>query len=337
MTNLPGLLVLIIACMNVGTLFYARTATREGEIALRSALGASRARIIGQLFVEALVLASIAAAVGLIAADRALTWGIESAFADKGRRTLLDDPRPEAHDDPLCQWPRGRQRRHVVTAAGAESHAGARATAPGESGHRRRHAAVRPRLDRRDDRASGADGHGHPGRHGEREPVDAQAEHPRANFPAESISPRASMWTGRSTRRPRRRSRSGGRGRSRALERRIAQEPGVVAVTFADRAPGVTFREPGSRRSRPRPAEPAYDDLFRTSAVGPGFFEAFDRPIVAGRGFHEGDRSPAARTVIVNEAFAREFSARCGTRVTDRRSPAVFRVDVRAARRRPRR
>ena len=78
MTNLPALLVLIIACMSVGTLVYARTATREGEIALRSALGASRARIIGQLFVEALVLASVAAAVGLIAADRALTWGIES-------------------------------------------------------------------------------------------------------------------------------------------------------------------------------------------------------------------------------------------------------------------
>ena len=46
MMNLPGLLVLIVACMNVGTLFYARTATREGELALRSALGASRARII---------------------------------------------------------------------------------------------------------------------------------------------------------------------------------------------------------------------------------------------------------------------------------------------------
>ena len=48
-------LVLLLACTTVGTLFYARTAIREGEMAMRSALGASRARIISQLFVEALV------------------------------------------------------------------------------------------------------------------------------------------------------------------------------------------------------------------------------------------------------------------------------------------
>jgi putative ABC transport system permease protein len=78
MTNLPGLLVLILACMNVGTLVYARTATREGEIALRSALGASRGRVIGQLFVEALVLAAVPTAVGLIAADWAGRWVIDN-------------------------------------------------------------------------------------------------------------------------------------------------------------------------------------------------------------------------------------------------------------------
>ncbi len=42
LTHLPILLVMIVACMNVGTLIYARTATRDGEIAIRSALGASR-------------------------------------------------------------------------------------------------------------------------------------------------------------------------------------------------------------------------------------------------------------------------------------------------------
>ena len=82
--HLPSLLVLFLACTTVGTLFYARTAIREGEMAMRSALGASRARIISQLFVEALVLASIAAAVGLVAADRTLRWGIETVAEGKG-------------------------------------------------------------------------------------------------------------------------------------------------------------------------------------------------------------------------------------------------------------
>ena len=79
--NLPVLLVLLVACMNVGTLIYARTATREGEIAVRSALGASRARIVGQLFVEALLLALVSAAIGLLAADRAIRFGLDLVSA----------------------------------------------------------------------------------------------------------------------------------------------------------------------------------------------------------------------------------------------------------------
>ena len=75
LTHLPILLVLIVACTNVGTLVYARTATREAEIATRYALGAGRSRIVAQLFIEALVLASIAAVVGLAAAHSAVQWG----------------------------------------------------------------------------------------------------------------------------------------------------------------------------------------------------------------------------------------------------------------------
>jgi putative ABC transport system permease protein len=81
---LPSLLVLLLACTTVGTPFYARTAIREGEMAIRSALGANRTRIMSQLFVEALVLASIAAAAGLIAADRTLRWGIETVAEGDG-------------------------------------------------------------------------------------------------------------------------------------------------------------------------------------------------------------------------------------------------------------
>ena len=58
-------LLLVVVCVNVAILVYARTATRQGEIAVRGALGASRRRIVAQLFVEALMLAGVAAAAGV--------------------------------------------------------------------------------------------------------------------------------------------------------------------------------------------------------------------------------------------------------------------------------
>jgi putative ABC transport system permease protein len=58
-------LLLAIVCVNVAILVYARTASRQGEIAVRGALGASRVRIVAQLFVEALTLAGVSAAIGL--------------------------------------------------------------------------------------------------------------------------------------------------------------------------------------------------------------------------------------------------------------------------------
>ncbi len=58
-------LLLVLICVNVAILVYARTATRQGEIALRGALGASRRRIVVQLFVEALMLAGVSAAIGI--------------------------------------------------------------------------------------------------------------------------------------------------------------------------------------------------------------------------------------------------------------------------------
>jgi predicted permease len=61
---LIGIVVLIVA-VNVGTLVYARNAFRVGEVALRMALGASQRRIAVQMFLEALVLASLAGVVAL--------------------------------------------------------------------------------------------------------------------------------------------------------------------------------------------------------------------------------------------------------------------------------
>jgi predicted permease len=60
------LLLLLVVCGNVGTLLLARTVSRTAEISIRTALGASRARIITQLFIEALVLSVCATGLGLL-------------------------------------------------------------------------------------------------------------------------------------------------------------------------------------------------------------------------------------------------------------------------------
>lgn len=60
-----ALMLVIVIAVNVAILVYARTVTRAGEIAVRAALGATRTRIVTQLFLEAAALAAVAGVIGL--------------------------------------------------------------------------------------------------------------------------------------------------------------------------------------------------------------------------------------------------------------------------------
>ncbi len=75
-SNLPVLLFLVLVCGNVALLMFARASSRESELVVRSALGASRSRIVKQLFAEALVLAGAAAVVGLLTTRYGLSWAL---------------------------------------------------------------------------------------------------------------------------------------------------------------------------------------------------------------------------------------------------------------------
>ncbi len=71
-------LVLLIACINVANLLMARTADRVAELSLRSALGASRARLGQQLLTECLLLSFVAAVAGLVVANWTVSLAVKA-------------------------------------------------------------------------------------------------------------------------------------------------------------------------------------------------------------------------------------------------------------------
>jgi predicted permease len=311
LTHLPIILVLIVACTTVGTLVYARTATRDAEIATRYALGASRRRIIGQLFIEALVLSSVAAVVGLGVANWVLKWGFNVYLAGDFEPPFWMEPGLKLRTVLYAA---------VLTTAGAAmvgilpavkatgSHVQAQLRNLGAGGSTLQFGwvwtaamffqitvtvlciPVAMEIAGETVRDRGI----------------------RSQFPAEQyLAARVAM--DREPASGPESDEAAFRGRLeqtyRELERRVAQEPGVVAVMFGNRMPGMSPVVRNAEIETAAGAPPRFVANMWTSAVGPGYFEAFDKKIVAGRPFHDGDRAETATTALVNEAFARRYGA----------------------------
>jgi predicted permease len=310
--NLFFVMLLVLVCANVALLMFARAATREGEIVVRSALGASRGRIVAQLFAEALVLGGFAAAAGLAAARVALGWWLDVSRAEAGGRLpfWFDDrlgPSTLLYTAVLALL--GAVVAGVVPAlkmTGRGVDARLRQLAAGGGGLRfgRLWTAVivaqvavtvafpataffaRREVVRIQKMEAGFPA-------GEylsvRLETDGEDAPDAAGGPAGAEVP----------------ARLGAA--ARELGRRLAADPGVAGVAFSDRLP---------RTSHPRryvevdAGGAAAPDSHRGHAVteasvDPGWFGVLGAPVLAGRGFHSADLEAEARTVVVNESFVR--------------------------------
>ncbi|HEX6309848.1 MAG TPA: ABC transporter permease [Longimicrobiales bacterium] len=309
-TNLLVWVVLLIAGTNVATLMFARTALRESEIVVRNALGASRLRVMGQLFVESLVLSLVSAAVGIALATGFMTYARANFASDVdwpfwwdlslSLPTVLYTGLIAVGTAAIvgllpairATGPRVQTALRSIGGGGTHMQIGrvwsaliifqvalsvlglpiAIATTGEQLAERRVRAAfdADPYLTFRPD-------------------VD------RDEVPGDNPDLPARMMT-----------------LVNELERELEAEPEVVAVTFADALPGVYH--PLARVEVQRGTEPPVivdtnieSDRVRMSAVAAGFFEAFRVPVTAGRSFHHGDVGSAHAVVIINESLAKNI------------------------------
>lgn len=313
-------MLVVVVGVNVAILVYARTATRQLEIAVRTALGASRRRIVAQLFVEALVLSAAAAAAGLALARFAL-WQANVASEQLGARF-----------GGLPFWMNFGLSSGTVVYVLALAVLGAVIVGvlPAVKATGRRMQSGLSQL-------SGGAGM----QLGKTwtalivvQVAFAVAVLPGAVFMASQSIRQASSGPGfaaeafltarivmdRETPSSAEADAYGREFNSRyedrlaELVRRVEAERGVSSVTVASTVPGDESTAFIEIEGGPRPAGSAPGHAVRFLEVGVGFFDVFDVPILTGRRFNSEDvaaaarpeRASASRGVIVNRTFVRQ-------------------------------
>jgi predicted permease len=324
MQAIQALMVMLlgVVCINVATLVYARTATRQGEIAVRTALGAGRGRIVAQLFVEALALAAGAAAIGVLL--------VSVVFRQ------IDGAMPQIAGGPLPFWMEFGLSARVLMftaglavmsavivgvipalkATGRQVQSGLKTiSAGGGAGMQLGRmwtflivaqvafavALLPPAIFNAWDAATLA--MAEPGPEA-REFVTADLSMDRSGL-VTGKGPDAAAEADRRF-----------AARHGELLRKLHEEPGVAAVTFSLTTPGAEGTMFIEIEGAAAPAEPgdysidegsAYGYLARYGRVDPGYFDTYGVEQLGGRRFNAADTNPAASSIVVNRSFADKY------------------------------
>jgi predicted permease len=287
-------LVLLMACANVGNLLLARSTARERELAVRAALGAGRSRLVRQMLVESLFLALLGGGLGFLIA----LWGVDVLLA----AGPADLPRAGAVrvDGSVLAFALGASLVSGVlfgllpalTATQVDLHdslrGGSASAAPRPQRLRRALVAADVALAlvlvsgaalllRSFSKVIGTD----PGF----QPAGAVVL--TVSVPGTPDQDRAIF---------------------RSIVQRLRELPGATAVGGVDYAPlsGAPTDQPFEIEGRPVPAGVMPPDE-ENRTVTPGWFEAMEIRVLRGRTPRETDGADTAPVVVINDSFARKY------------------------------
>ena len=290
--------VLLIACANIANLLLARSAARAGEMAIRLSIGASRARLVGQLLTESLLLAVLGGIAGMVVAHwtlvlvisllppevqhtipfsmsgTAILFGIGLTFATSlvfGFFPALHSTRPNLVSTLKNQagQPSGAKGAARVRLLLATSQIALAMMLLASSGFFVKSLLNVSRVD-----------------------LGFNVDHV-ATF---GLSPDLNGYSFDRTRLFFQR-----------LEDELRAAPGVTAVTVSN-VPILA----GNNRQRDVAVQgfkagPDTDSNSHYNKVGPGYFSALGIPLIAGREFTDADTVNSAKVALVNQTFAKKF------------------------------
>jgi predicted permease len=290
-------LVLLVACANVGNLQLSRAAARRGEITVRLALGASRARLMRQLLTESLLLAAIGAVCGVMIAR----WSASALLVLVASRT---SPVQAVLDAQVIAFTAGiSMLAAVVFSLAPALHAGRSDLVSGLKAGNRSVTSARRWLGAAETLVAaqiavslvllvGASLFARSLLNLQRQPLGFEQEHvlltrinPRlAGYRPENVGP---LY--------------------RRLYDRLNALPGIRSATLARYSPlggGSSVNAGQVEGYQPRPGEAV---SLETILVGPSYPETLGMPLVQGRSIGLQDGPGAPKAGMVNEAFVRHF------------------------------